>query len=259
MPRLNQNKGKYQGECIDIHQILREIHDLALQTGWEGATLSVSESNHLPVFRHLVPNPRHQVYISSGIHGDEPAGPLAVLKLFQENAWPAHIGISLVPCLNPAGYTCNTREDEEGVDLNRDYRSLKTPLVRAHIKWLNDQPRFEVALLLHEDWESNGFYLYELNPTGQPSLADAIIQRASQVCPIDTAPTIEGRTAHNGIITANADLWKRPDWPEAFYIVRHKAPVSYTLEAPSDFELSTRVAALVASVHAVLETLENRE
>ena len=140
--------------------------------------------------------------------------------------------------------------------MNRDYRSLKTEMVRAHTVWLARQPRFDVTLLLHEDWESNGFYLYELNPGRMPSFSEAIIKQVSTVCPIDTSPLIEGRAAENGVICANPDLMERPDWPEAFYLIHHKSPLSYTLEAPSDFELSTRVNALVEGVRAVFEALE---
>jgi protein MpaA len=251
MERLGQNQGKYHGERIDIHQVLREIEDFAARTGWERDPLVVSEQNVLPAFRRNAANPRQRVYISSGIHGDEPAGPLAVLKLIQQNQWPEHLGVWLIPCLNPAGFLSNSRENEDGVDLNRDYRSLKTALVRAHVAWLNRQPRFDVTLLLHEDWESNGFYLYELNPTLVLSLAKAIIDQVKTVCPIDTSPLIEDRAAENGIISANPDLMKRLDWPEAFYLIHNKSPVSYTLEAPSDFPMATRVDALVAGAGAL--------
>jgi hypothetical protein len=47
----------------------------------------------------------------------------------------------------------------------------------------------------------------------------------------------------------------RPQWPEAFYLITHKSRLSYTLEAPSDYPLPARVAALVAAVRAVLESL----
>lgn len=255
MVRLGKNSGGYQGERIDIHQVSCEIEKLAAAAGWQRDPLEVSEQTLLPAFCSPSPGPQPGVYISSGIHGDEPAGPLAVLKLFQENRWPRGLGVWLVPCLNPAGFARNCRENEDGIDLNRDYRSLKSPLVRAHTAWLSRQPRFDVTLLLHEDWESNGFYLYELNPNRLPSFSDAIIKRVQNVCPIDAAPMIEGRPAANGIICANPDLLKRPDWPEAFYLVHEKSPLSYTLEAPSDFELTTRVDALVEGVCAVFEGL----
>src|SRR5437867_13311325 len=84
MQRLGKNNGKYAGECIDIHQVLREIEPLAVATGWERDPVIISENNTLPAFRRVVSNPRRQVYISSGIHGYESAGPLSVLNLFTE-------------------------------------------------------------------------------------------------------------------------------------------------------------------------------
>ena len=50
----------------------------------------------------------------------------------------------------------------------------------------------------------------------------------------------------------------RPDWPEAFFLLTYKTPLSYTLEAPSDFPLPVRVAALVAGANAALEFIANR-
>jgi len=44
----------------------------------------------------------------------------------------------------------------------------------------------------------------------------------------------------------------RPQWAEAFYLIVNKTRLSYTLEAPSDFPLTTRVNALVAGVNAAL-------
>ena len=117
-----------------------------------------------------------------------------------------------------------------------------------------DQP-FDVCLCLHEDWEAAGFYVYELNPDRQPSYAEAITQRVSEVCPIDMSPMIEERPAVNGIIAPNVDPRSRPQWPEAFYLFTHKTRLSYTMEAPSDFPLPVRVAALVAGVHAAVEAI----
>jgi hypothetical protein len=256
MQRLGLNVDAYKGETINITQVLYDIEQLAATTGWERDPLAVSEKNALPAFRRLPENPRKQIYISSGIHGDEPAGPLAILKLFQQNQWPDRLSLWIIPCLNPGGFLLNRRENEDGVDLNRDYRSPRTELVRAHTAWLNQRPRFDLTLLLHEDWESNGFYLYELNPERKPSVSEAIIHKVRAVCPIDTSPLIEGRPAQNGVICANPDLLKRPDWPEAFYLIHHKTALSYTLEGPSDFSLATRVNALVTGVKAVFEVCQ---
>ena len=108
-------------------------------------------------------------------------------------------------------------------------------------------------LCLHEDWESHGFYLYEQNPDGKPSLAEKIMEAVQKSCPIDLSEIIEDRPAKDGIIRPNLDPRTRPQWAEAFYLIMHKSRQGYTLEAPSDFALSTRVNALVAGVNAALE------
>jgi hypothetical protein len=157
--------------------------------------------------------------------------------------------------LNPAGFPLNRRENAQGFDLNRQYLHLEAAEARAHVEWLQRQPDFALALCLHEDWESNGFYLYELNPDGRPSHAEEIIRRVSAVCPIDRSEMIEERPAREGIIRPNTDVRSRPHWPEAFWLLTHKTRHSYTLEAPSDFSLATRVAALVTAVRTVMELL----
>jgi hypothetical protein len=253
--RFGKNAGSYQGETVDIYKLLRDVTEMGAKAGWELLPINVSPELQLPAFQRIVPNARKHLYISSGIHGDEPAGPLSVLRLIEEDQWPNDISVFLVPCFNPGGFVRNTRENEDGIDLNRDFRARKAALVRAHIAWLEQRPRFDLSLCLHEDWEANGFYLYELNPDLQPSLAQAIIERVREVCPIDDSATIDGREAEHGIICANRYLAERPDWPEAFYLIHHKTRQSYTLEAPSDFPLLTRVNALATAVRAVLEKL----
>ena len=252
MQRLLINVGGYKGEGIPVEIVLSDIAREAEGQGWEAVPMVLGDGTRLPAFQRLSRKARGNVYISTGIHGDEPAGPLAALELLKENPWPDDLNIWLVACLNPKGFALSRREDETGVDLNRDYRTLKAEAVRAHVKWLNERPRFDISLLLHEDWESNGFYLYELNPELRPSVAEAVVRTVKEVCPIDMSPLIEGREAKDGIICANPDLLKRADWPEAFYLVHHKTTLSYTLEAPSDFPLRTRIQALTVGVKAAL-------
>ena len=103
------------------------------------------------------------------------------------------------------GFVLNRRENDKGIDLNRQYRHLETAETRAHIAWLERQPQFDLCLCLHEDWESHGFYVYELNPENRPSLAETMIARIAEVCPIDPSEIIEDRPARNGIIRPNLD------------------------------------------------------
>ena len=255
MHKLGRNNGGYKGETIDIAEVLLESKHAALKFGWAFEPLPVTEGLELHTWRRAPPRPRKWVYLSAGIHGDEPAGPLAARQLVQENLWPAEVALWLCPCLNPTGFPLNRRENAQGIDLNRQYLHLEAPETRAHVDWLQRQPAFDLTLCLHEDWESHGFYLYELNPDNRPSPAEEIIRRVAQVCPIDSSPEIEGRPAQGGIIRPSVDPRSRPQWPEAFWLLTHKTRHSLTLEAPSDFPLASRVAALVTAVRTALETI----
>jgi murein peptide amidase A len=162
------------------------------------------------------------------------------------------VAMTLVPCLNPAGFAGGRRENADGVDLNRDYRAPRAAEIAAHVRWLKQQEGFDLCLCLHEDWEAQGFYLYELNPDSVPSLAGTMIRAVSAGCPIDRSAVIEGRPASGGIIRPNLDPALRPAWPESFWLIQNRTRLSYTLEAPSDFPLATRVTALVAAVRSAL-------
>ena len=269
MQRLNKNHGGYHGETIDIRAVLRDVETAAQQHDWTSERFGKQNEFNLFALHRPPPStlnslarrsgaetaqPSTRIYLSTGIHGDEPAGPLAALRLLQENNWPANAELWFCPCLNPMGFVLNRRENDQGVDLNRQYRHLEAAETRAHIAWLERQPQFDFCLCLHEDWESHGFYVYELNPENRPSRAETMVARIAEVCPIDPSEIIEDRPARNGIIRPNLDPATRPQWAEAFYLIVNKTRLSYTLEAPSDFPLTTRVNALVAGVNAALTT-----
>jgi len=255
--RLGKNINGYHGQTIEIRSVLREIAAAAAARGW------TSEMFHSdPEFSWSAlhrgggdAGDRRRIHLSAGIHGDEPAGPLAALRLIQEDRWPRNLDVFLVPCLNPRGFVLNQRANPEGIDLNRDYREPRSAETRGHIAWLTRQAPFDMYCCLHEDWEAHGFYLYETNPQRRRSLAQRIIEAVAPVCPVDGSTSIEGRPAEGGIIRPVISPQGRPDWPEAFYHIVHTSPQGYTLEAPSDFPLPVRVDALVAAVNAALLAL----
>jgi hypothetical protein len=252
LKKLGRNLGGYRGEVIDIASVLADCHRLAAANCWLAESIRVDGDIELPVFHRGSPTATRHIYISTGIHADEPAGPLAIRALLEGNDWPDDASIKLLPCLNPAGFPLNQRESPDGHDLNRDYRHFRSAEIRAHVAWLRGQPSFDLCLCLHEDWEAHGFYLYELNPDHRPSLAPEILRAVSTVCPIDPGSVIDGREARAGLIRPALDPAQRPEWPEAFYLIQHQTRLSYTLEAPSDFPMPVRVTALAAGSRAAV-------
>lgn len=252
MERLGQNNGGYFGEGIDVATLLKACDQAAARHGWQRDMLPPVGLSRPAYFRPASRPDAPRLYFSAGMHGDEPASPLAALRLLEENRWP-DANLWLVPCLNPHGLRLGTRGNADGIDINRDYRHFQTSEATGHVEWLHRQPRFDLTLLLHEDWESHGFYAYELNWRSQRSLAPAIIQAVRAVCPIDESPLIDGReTSEPGIIRPQINPEERPEWPEALWLGVHKGPLSYTLESPSDWPMSIRVNSLVTAVRTAL-------
>lgn len=199
------------------------------------------------------PGPRPRVYLSSGIHGDEPAPPRAMLRLVEEGFFDDRCNWFICPLLNPTGFHHRTRENHAKVDLNRDYKSPQADEAQAHVAWLQRQPNFDLIICLHEDWESKGFYLYELNPENRPTLASTMIEAARALGPIDPDSVIDGRPiSEPGIIRPISDPLLRETWPEAIYLRNFHSTLNYTIETPSALPLDQRIATQCAVVKAAL-------
>jgi len=248
MPRLNLNKGAYKGELTDIDSILANCTRLAQQNGWEIEKIVAAPDIELLVLKKIVSQTAKNFYISSGIHGDEPAGPRAVERLLEKNQWPADANIYLLPCVNPTGARLHTRENKDKVDLNRDYLDPKTAETIAHTKWLDLQPDFFRSMNVHEDWEANCFYIYGSNKDN----AHKVVEAVRKVFPIETGPEADGMPVINGVMDVKFDGAKLPFWPEAFYLYLKKKSENYTLEASSDYPMEERVNALVTGVETLL-------
>jgi len=182
------------------------------------------------------------IYLSSGVHGDEPSGPLALLGLLKGGFFDDRADWLVCPVINPVGLSLGTRENGSGVDLNRDYLEKESVEVRAHVDWLERLPVPDMFISLHEDWESSGFYLYEINVSGVASGARDILRAgAAEIAP-EAEALIDGHQVREpGWIdhSPRADVPKH--WPEAIFMAMRGVGVSYTLETPSSLDLMRRV------------------
>src|SRR5438445_4090422 len=105
--RLGKNINGYFGERIEIPAVLADCVAAGHAHGWSIEEISVAPKSSLFALTRKATRAAHhasRIYISAGIHGDEPAGPLAARQLLQENQWPADVSIWLLPCLNPTGF-----------------------------------------------------------------------------------------------------------------------------------------------------------
>lgn len=183
------------------------------------------------------------VYVSAGIHGDEPAGPLALLELMRSHVLDDRCSWAVVPMLNPDGLHGGTRGNAAGVDMNRDYLVRRTAEVAGHIGWLESMPVPDVFVSLHEDWEADGFYLYEIRHGDERTeLTRGLLEEASQVFPLEAGPLIDGHSVRDaGWIFHGVEPDEPKGWPEAIYLSHLGCPLSYTLETPSRAPLEDRM------------------
>lgn len=184
-----------------------------------------------------------RVVITAGIHGDEPAGVEAVTRLIETpQEWSPRLApfdVTIFPCLNPTGFSCNSRTNGAGIDLNRTFDQadppLETGLIKTRLAANGRHPAFDAAIEFHEDSDGQGFYLYEL-ATALPHIGDDVVAAVAPLVTIDPRSLIEGLPAKGGVI--------RPDpaglrdtlpgqWPQALYSAHTGIPSCLTLETPS--------------------------
>lgn len=231
---------------------LVEFAEAAEAAGFVAQILAETQTGNLMAWEK--PGMGRCVYLSSGIHGDEPAGPLAMLVLLKSGAFGGDGHWMLCPALNPTGLAAGNRENGEGQDLNRDYRAQEHEETRAHVAWLENRRVPDLFLSLHEDWESTGFYFYEINcGEDQPERARAILNAVAPWFPPEPSAQVDGHEVREqGWIDHIPEADLPESWPEAIYVAKRGCPLSFTFETPSGAELAARVSAHVAAVQQAL-------
>ncbi len=194
------------------------------------------------------------VYISAGAHGDEVAGGEGVLHwVGQRTKQQKKVPLMIFPCLNPWGLQANVRMDSTGLDLNRAWNVTENAGICA-IKENVEGHKFAASLHLHEDYDAQGIYLYEVKGrVTQRAWGDELMQEAGKIIPPDRRAWIEGRKAKNGVIRARFTQSVIEMAPEAIYLYEKFAERSFTFETPSEFSLDARIRAQVAFLNSAVE------
>ncbi len=190
------------------------------------------------------------IYLSSGVHGDEAAAAWGLLLWAEENeALLKTQRFLIMPCLNPVGFMGNTRADHRGLDLNRRFHLEDDEICGPWRRLLRGRA-LGLGLCLHEDYDGQGCYVYELSSL-RPPLSQAIMARLRTILP-DPRRTIEGSRAAMGVIQRKKAPVRLPGMPEAIILHDFGCPLTLTFETPSEFGLDDRARAQVEFINAVL-------
>ena len=213
------------------------------------------------------------VSIVAGVHGDEPAAPWALHALVRDGLLDPRFAYRIWPCLNPSGYAAGTRENAEGLDINRSFtRGGTTPEARA-LFTANRDRRFVLALDLHEDYEADGAYVYEpLRAGSEPRFSAPVVTALDEAgLPVQTigddfdlgAPAEADTSAmyrlERGRVLVDYDLELRffPGLPSSIALMYRGTPAALTFESPRPGPWDERIAAHRVAVTTVLSLLDD--
>jgi protein MpaA len=193
-----------------------------------------------------------RLLLTSGVHGDEPAGIEAVLKFLETAPTPDGFEFVVVPCVNPTGHVRGTRENSGGVDINRSFEADDAEEVII-IKGLLGGQRFDCHVDFHEDWEATGFYMYE-TCAGGGGVGSTIIERVEAIMPIDP----EGEESDDSKPVSRGVLCVNPSWGRQgllTYVLAFHTSHAVMFETPSATPMEMRVAAHTIAFNTTLDYL----
>jgi hypothetical protein len=235
-----------------------------LRKSWESTMIPILTLGEISVAEKVYPlfkvvlgkgNSRRAL-ISAGIHGDEPAGVEAIIGFLESKRYSKFIHdweITLLPCLNPWGYEHGKRENHEMKDLNREFKSSLPPQEVKLIQSVFQEP-FDLALELHDDAGSEGYYLYLKGNAGtELLLGQKILEKVKQVMPLNLNEKIDGKPANQGIIERGCGEENGGCWPMAVYTLVHGSKACLTLETSAFFPRDLQVVSHATAIEAALK------
>ena len=230
----------------DYAHLQERWHTLASKTQLSLETLSTTPNGeNVLVLDNGIPS-EETIYLSAGVHGDECAPIWGLLHWAEQNPQILKkVPLLIFPCLNPEGIIENTRDDQDGNDLNRSFLDRSIHVIASWQDYIHNR-KFSRCLHLHEDYDSQGNYLYELSDT--PRLGRKLLDACSQHIPTDLRPVIEDYNFDQGILHhVRTDVEKLVaetefEGAEPCQLFLHHTDLSITFESPSELDLQLRIA-----------------
>ena len=239
----------------NVREIMRRWKALQKAAGLHATTLTTVEGHAVIAYESKAAKAGEPaVYLSTGVHGDEPGSIWGLLLWAEKHLTMLQRGsFLLLPLVNPIGTSLNTRVDHHGHDLNRRFHLADDPFSTAWQTWIKGRAMI-AGLCLHEDYDAQGCYLYELNHRRQP-LGREILTRCAKPIAIDPRTRIDGQRALHGLIRPRKIPTNLPGMPEAIELNLRGCPLTFTFETPSEFSLDDRVATQMRFISAALEVI----
>lgn len=218
-----------------------------------GHFVHTGQAYSLPCFTFAGPNSTDpiRVGIFAGIHGDEPAGTLALVEflrgLIAEPSLAENYLIHAYPICNPSGFEKGTRTSAAHCDLNREFwKTSGQPEVQLIERELRER-HFQGLIQLHADDTSDGIYGFVRGHTLSENLLKPALAAAAGILPLNINAQIDGFAAKDGMIyDAYEGILASPPQIDP-------VPFELILETPHHAPMDQQVAALLVAMRTILE------
>ncbi len=113
--------------------------------------------------------PKYEVLLTGGVHGDEPAGVEIMAQMIETLAEDPQkyesMYFDIVPIVNPWAWSHDIRFDRDGRDVNRDFASFTSQEAMIMREFVAGK-QYDLIVDHHEYADGTGFFMYQLaNPS----------------------------------------------------------------------------------------------
>ena len=197
------------------------------------------------------PKASRTVCFVAGVHGDEVAGPLAVLEFLGKAKIPNNLRVLALPLVNPIGFDEKTR-NAGNVNINRQFGGKKPTHEAGLIYDFLSAEKIDFLHSLHEDDGADGFYLYYQDKAIK-SHCEKILQVVSSSMPLESRKVIyEDPVEQKGLIFVEKTKAARHAESLECWMFRRGANYICT-ETPTNVAMEKRVDCHVAVMKYVIK------
>ncbi|MBI5742340.1 MAG: succinylglutamate desuccinylase/aspartoacylase family protein [Candidatus Niyogibacteria bacterium] len=229
----NNNKSFYSGFIKDLTGVCCK-KNIGLKV--------IGHSTAHKIYRLMI-NPRAKINfcIAAGVHGDEIAGPLAILDLLNNKKYlDRRVKYFIYPMISPSAFDLGRRRNAAAVDLNVFGKKTLADKRYAEAKIFYEDVcgrSFAAFLSLHEDLDEKRFYSYVFEKRSVPQIVyRQIVKEAGRRADIWRARSIHGAKSDRAGLIINHN-----DRSIEQYMFNHGGVwLSFATETPGKLDLAVR-------------------
>jgi hypothetical protein len=196
------------------------------------------------------------VWVAGSVHGNEPSGADADLRLIHELAGRCHdrllrrVAVVVMPVQNPDGHEARTRTNANGFDLNRDWLAVTQPETQARMHALLAMP--PLAFADHHEQGGDAFFFPPYAPPLFHELPDATLAAERHVL----GPALRRAFARRRVTSTSGEGFDLlyPGYSDSATTLLLGA-AGMTLEAGAEQPYAARVAEQLLAARTVVETV----